>query len=242
MIVDKKILQPLVDDTAQTTTTDTENTEEEKYTVNCLCDVYKALKSILSTLLVDDTNPGSEKLFKTIKMDNGQLARIKGKKLNEEYGIGFPAAFIHFINVRYLVSQSRIGEGRATVRIHYVLNDLNNSDDEIELKGYKIFQQINDAIQSQKGSYPALTQRFQLQYFDQPDSMDDGLQPFWIDYEVWFTEYSASRYRHYVTRYLVVPPFTNHSDQKPENNVDKHEDHKEPTYDEVSGFVDKIDS
>ena len=42
--------------------------------------------------------------------------------------IAFPAIFIRFVNVRYLVQQQRIGEGRATMRIRFILNTLNHTD------------------------------------------------------------------------------------------------------------------
>jgi hypothetical protein len=124
------------------------------------------------------------------------------------------------------------------MRIQYVLNRLNNSDAEYELEGYEIFQRINAAINSRKNEFPALLERFQLQYFDQPESFDDGVQPYWIDYEVWFSDYSGYRYKDYVDRYVVMPPFTNHSDQEKEFNTENHEDHKKPTFEEVVGFDD----
>lgn len=212
-------------------------TEEEAYEINALCDVYSAVKEILGTIKVDPNDPNSEPYFKTIKINNGQLSRIKNDKWNREYALAFPAAFIHFIDVRYLVQQSRIGEGRAFLRLQYVLNRLNNSDEEFEMEGYRLFQRINAALQSQKQNYPALTERFQLSYFDQPESFDDGLQPYWIDYEVWFKDYSGYRYKDYVDTYVVVPPFTNHSDQKPESNPNHHPDHDRPNIDDAVNII-----
>jgi hypothetical protein len=215
-------------------------TLEEAIATNALCEVFKAVKTILSEMHVDEDDETSPLLFKTIKLNNGQLSRIKHDKWNREYALAFPAVFLHFINVRYLVSQSRIGEGRATLRIQYVLNTLNNSDDDVELEGYRLFQRINDHINRFKNGYPALLERFQLTYFDQPESFDDGLQPYWIDYEVWFREYSDYRYRDWVDRYIVIPPFTNHSDQLPENNCDNHEDHDEPKFEDVARFEENL--
>lgn len=212
------------------------STEEIEYSENALCNVIIAVKDVLSKLREDENDPESLPLFRTITVDNGQLRRIKNSKANEEYGIVFPAIFMHFINVRYLVQQSRIGEGRATLRIRYVLNRLNNSDPEHELEGFRMFQRINVALQDAKNTYAALNERFQLEYFDQPESFDDGLQQYWIDYEVWFRETSAYKYRNYVDRYLVIPPFTNHSDQKPENNTNNHDNHDSPKYEDASGF------
>lgn len=210
--------------------------EQELYTTNALCEVYRAVKNILGDLKLNENDPDSPPLFRTIKLNNGQLSRLKNNKWNKEYAIAFPAVFLHFINVYYLVQQSRIGEGRATMRIQYVLNRLNNSDADHELEGYELFQRINAAIQDRKHEFPALTERFQLTYFDQPESFDDGLQPFWIDYEVWFSEYSSYRYKNYVDRYIVAPPFTNHSDQNQECNTDGHDNHKSPTIEDAAGF------
>ena len=122
------------------------------------------------------------------------------------------------------------------MRIRFVLNDLNNSDDEVETHGFRIFNQINVAIQDAKSVEPALNERCNLTYFDMPESLDNGLQPYWIDYEVWFRTSSANMYRNWVDRYIVVPPFTNHSDQLPSSNTDKHDNHPDPTYDEATGI------
>lgn len=240
MIVDKyKPLEQEETQAIQQTVTDSPITQEkEVYTTNALCEVYKAVKNILGDLKLDDRDPNSPPLFRTIKLNNGQLSRLKNNKWNKEYALAFPAVFLHFIDVRYLVQQSRIGEGRATMRIQYVLNRLNNSDAEYELEGYELFQKINAAIQERKNEFPALTERFQLAYFDQPETFDDGLQPFWIDYEVWFSEYSSYRYKNYVDRYIVAPPFTNHSDQDKGCNPDAHDNHKTPVIEDVAGFSD----
>lgn len=238
MIVDKykPLEQEDVQAIQQTVNDSPISQEQELYTTNALCEVYRAVKNILGDLKLNENDPDSPPLFRTIKLNNGQLSRLKNNKWNKEYAIAFPAVFLHFINVYYLVQQSRIGEGRATMRIQYVLNRLNNSDADHELEGYELFQRINAAIQDRKHEFPALTERFQLTYFDQPESFDDGLQPFWIDYEVWFSEYSSYRYKNYVDRYIVAPPFTNHSDQNQECNTDGHDNHKSPTIEDAAGF------
>lgn len=210
--------------------------EQEFASMNPLAEAYKAVRAILADLKADENDPKSAPLFRTIKFDNGQLSRIKNNTHNLEAGLAFPAVFIHFIDVYYNVGQSRIGEGKGTMRIHYVLNTLNNSDDEVELEGLRVYNRIVMAIESRKAEFPALVTRFQLAYWDQPLTFDDALQPYWIDYNIWFNDYSGYRYRNYVERNIVIPPFTNHSDQDPSSNPDGHEDHKEPTYDEVSGY------
>lgn len=215
-------------------------TLEEAYTANAMEEAYKAVRKILEGIRVDENNPDSPRLFRTIKLDNGQLARIKNSKHNEEYALAFPAVLIHFINVYYNIGQSRIGEGKGVMRIHYILNTLNNSDDEIELQGFNIYQRINSAIQAHKNEFPALINRFQLKYWDQPLSFDDGLQPYWIDYEIWFNDYTAYRYKDYEDRFIVTPPYTNHSDQLEENNTEHHSDHRDLDYDDVSGYETEL--
>ncbi len=211
-------------------------TEVVETQMNPLIAAYNAVREILLTIREDENDPDSPPYFKTIKFDNGQLARVKGSKRNLEYPIVFPAVFIHFIDVNYNVGQSNIAEGKGSMRIHYVLNRLNNSDDVVETEVLEVFSRINTAIQDQKAKYPALSKRFQLAYWDQPLSFDDGLQPCWIEYDIHFNDYSAYTQRNYVERYVVIPPFTDHSDQLEEHR-NGHEDHNEPLYEDLPGFV-----
>lgn len=210
--------------------------EEEMVKTNAIAEAYKAVRKILESIPSDPDDPNSPPLFKTIKMDNGQLSRVKLDKWNQEYGIAFPAVFIHFIDVYYNQGTARISEGKGVMRIHYVLNRLNNSDDgeDGELEGLMVYQRIVAAIESNKTQFPALVSRFQLQYWDQPLSFDDGLQPYWIDYQIWFSDYTAYRYKDYVDAYIVQPPFTNHSDQNEIANPDNLPDDKSVTYEESS--------
>lgn len=239
MIIDKhKIKEQANVVSVSDTPSDASTSTQEVYTSNAMTEAYLAVRTILSELLLDENNPDKGPLFRTIKLDNGQLSRVKKARLNEEYGIAFPAVFIHFINVYYNVGQSKIHEGKGTMRIHYVLNRLNNSDDHCESEGFEIFQRINAAIQARKADFPALVSRFQLAYWDQPLSFDDGLQPFWIDYDIWFKEFSSYRYKDYVDCYVVIPPFTDHSDQLPESNPNNHENHNSPTADDAIGLLE----
>lgn len=210
--------------------------EEEMVKTNAIAEAYKVVRKILESIPSDLDDPNSPPLFKTIKMDNGQLNRVKLDKWNQEYGIAFPAVFIHFIDVYYNQGAARISEGKGVMRIHYVLNRLNNSDDgeDGELEGLMVYQRIVAAIESNKTQFPALVSRFQLQYWDQPLSFDDGLQPYWIDYQIWFSDYTAYRYKDYVDAYIVQPPFTNHSDQNEIANPDNLPDDKSVTYEESS--------
>lgn len=240
MIVDKnKHVEPEIPDIIEEPSPSTGiTTEQELYEANPLSEIYRAVETILKPLRVDPNNPDSPPLFRTIKLNTGQLSRIKHDKHNLEYALAFPAVFVHLINVRWLVQTSRIGEGRADLRICFVLNRLNNGDDEFQTEGYDVFQRVHNAIEANKSLFAPLTERCQLTYFDQVENFDDGLQQYWITYEVWFRNYSSYRYRNYVERTLVIPPFTNHTDQLPENNLDNHENHDDPAFEDVVGFTE----
>lgn len=206
---------------------------------NPLGDIFKAVRQIIKDIKKDPNDPNSPPLFKTVKINYGQLSRIKHDKHNYETAISFPAAFINFINVRWLVQTARIGEGRAELRICFVLNRLNPEDDEFQTEGFEVFQRINHAMNQSRSSLPSFTDRMQLTFFDQVENYDDSLQQYWITYEVWFKDYTDYEYKNYVERRLVIPPFTNHSDQ--DNNdyeLLEHGNHKDPTFDEVSSFGD----
>ena len=227
MIKDKHTRQP-----AAVQPSPVENVPEE-VPDNPFVNMYMAVKRAILTVRENPDDPSSPAFFKTVAIDNGQFARIvRGE--NTEYETAFPAVFIHFINVRYLVQQQRIGEGRATMRVRFVLNTLNNTDEDRECEAFLVFQRLNMAIQDAKEREPALNERCNLTYFDMPLTTN-MLQAYWIDYEVWFRESSAWRYRNWVKRYLVMPPFTQHGDA-PGHDLQNHGHHPEPGYGEVSGF------
>lgn len=242
MIVDKHKNEQLAEEPVmpidEDVSSDAAETIEEVIDENPMVGAYKAIREILAAIPSDPNDENSEPLFKTIKLDNGQLDRIKMNTYNNEYGIAFPAVFIHYIDIYYNVGAARIAEGRGTMRIHYVLNRLNNSDDgeEGELEGFEVYRRIISAIESKKATFPSLINRFQLQYWDQPESFDDGLQPYWIDYQIWFNDYTAYRYKDYVDVYAVQPPYTNFSDQNETANPDGTPDDHTITYEATSGL------
>ena len=245
MIIDKSLLNAIpqediqtIQEQAQESQSSQPTTIEEAVTMNAMCEVYLAVRKILEGIHVDPNNDDSPLLFKTIKLDNGQLNRIKHNEHNNEYALAFPACFIHFIDMYWNVGTYRINEGKGVLRLHYVLNRLNNGDDDVEMDGFRAFSLINDAINQHKSEFPALVNRFQLQYWDQPLTFDDGVHPYWLDYQIWFYDYTSYKYKNYVDRYVVMPPFTNHTDQLEENNVDKHENHDEPTIEQAAQFSD----
>lgn len=207
--------------------------EGEPWEGNPMTDIFNATRDILKGIKRSNGEP----LFRTIKLNYGQLTRIRHDKHNYESSLAFPAAFIHLINVRWLVQTSRIGEGRGELRICYVLNRLNNGDDEYQTEGFEVFKLINQAMNDRKGDFPAFTERLQLTYWDQVENFDDGLQQYWITYEVWFKDYTSYQFKDYIDRYIVVPPFTNHSDQLPESNQDNHDNHDDPKFEDVAGFT-----
>lgn len=204
---------------------------------NALIEMYQAVKRAVLTVREKEDDPLSPSFFKTVTLDNGQFNRIVLSN-NFETEIAFPAVFIHYTNVRYLVQQQRIGEGRAVLRVRFILNTLNNQDPEAEVVPFQIFQRVNKAIQDAKNHEPALNERCQLVYFDMPTTTN-MLQAYWIDYEVWFRETSAWKYRDWVERYLVIPPFTNHGDA-PGKDTMGHGNHTKPTDKDVISFEPSI--
>lgn len=210
----------------------------EQVAQNPFVNMYQAVRRALLTLRAREDDPQSEPFFRTIALDNGQFTRIIRAR-NMEYEVAFPAVFIHFVNVRYLVQQQRIGEGRATMRVRFILNTLNNADPARECDPFVVFQRVNVAIQDAKDREPALNERCNLTFFDMPTTTN-MLQAYWVDYEVWFRESSAWRYRDWVERYLVMPPFTQHSDA-PEHDSAHHGFHASPTPEQSSGFAPAVD-
>jgi len=176
-------------------------------------------------------DPKFEPLFKTVKMDTGQYERIISEQGNTEYQYAFPAVFIRFINVRYLVDQNRTNEGRAQMRIRYILDNVNNQDDDMEIEPFEVFHRINNAIQDARDYEKSLSERCNLMYWDMPQSCEE-LQPFWIDYELYFREDESYQYRNWIRKYIIFPQFTNYSDSPHFNKPDV----TEPTWEEVSGF------
>lgn len=227
MIREKKTIEVVVEAERVSTT------EPEEISENAFVNVYQAVKRAIKTISENPNDPQSPPLFQTISLDNGQFARIVRNR-NLEFEVAFPAIFIHFINIRYLVQQQRMGEGRATMRIRFVLNALNNSDSDHECDAFLIFQRLNVAIQDAKDHEPALNERCNLVYFDMPETTN-MLQAYWADYEIWFRESSAWKYRNWVERYLVMPPFTDHLDA-PSHDITHHCCHPEANYGTASDF------
>lgn len=211
----------------------------EPVSENPFINMFAAVKRAILSIREDEDNALSPSYFKTIQIDNGQFERII-RDYNMEYEVAFPAVFIHFTNVRYLVQQQRIGEGRATMRVRFILNTLNNSDPDKECEPFLVFQRVNVAIQDAKNHEPALNERCNLMFFDMPTT-SNMLQAYWVDYEVWFRESSSWKYRNWVERYLVMPPFTDHSDA-PEHDKEGHGEHTIPTYKEVTGYVPSVET
>lgn len=239
MIVDKTSKQSSEINVSVTTTDGSNITQQELQMSNPLVEVYKAVRTILSELKEADGVQDSPSLFKTIKINTGQMNKIKHDKHNYEGEIAFPACLIHFVNVRFLVQTARLYEGKATCRIRVILNTLNVGDDEAELYGFKVLQRINLAIQSNVSKYPALHRRFQLAYLDQIENFTDGVQEYWLDYEVWFVDTSTYIYKDYQSVHITVPPFTDKRDLKLENV--KEDGRKSVKVGDISAVIDVVD-
>ncbi len=193
--------------------------DSDEETTNTIGEVFQALKRAILRLRNVDKTP----YFKTVAIDTGQVERLI-HDTNTEYETPFPACFIRFVDVHFLVSQQRIGEGRCTCRIRFLLNRLDNQDVEWETFPFYIAEKVNAVIQAAKETEPALMERCNLTYFDMPQTTN-MLQAYWLDYEVYFKISSSEKYQDWIQRQVIHAPFTNNDDagnQKP--NVDK------PTY------------
>lgn len=206
-------------------------------------DVLRAMKEILRSVTWEYGVPGSPKIFKTVQIDDGQYERIISPSGNKEETLGFPAAFIHFIEWRYLVQQSRINEGRAELRIRFILNSLNVHEDEHDMDVYYVAERIHQTIQESIEKYECLQERCQLEYVDPMESFDHGLQPCWMTYEIWFKQPNIWAQRRKIYKKVVCPPFTNHADQEKDMegvNPDNHTNLDHPkTYNEATKFINK---
>lgn len=213
----------------------------EQIEANGPIDVLNAMKEILRSVTWRYGVKDSPKIFKTVQIDDGQYERIISPKGNMEETLGFPAAFVHFIDWHYLVQRARINEGRATLRIRFILNSLNVHEDGHDVDVYYVAERINQTIQESISKYECLQERCQLEYIDPMESFDHGLQPCWMTYEVWFRQRNIWVTRNKIYKRIICPPFTNHADQDPniENvNPDKHTNLDHPKkYDEATDYV-----
>lgn len=214
----------------------------EQVGLNGPIEILTAIKEILREVTWKYGVADSPKIFNTVQLDDGQYERIIHPEYNLEDGISFPAAFIHFINWRYLTQQSRFNEGRATLRIRFILNDLNPHEEDFEMRVLLVAERINQAIQENKSKYSCLQERCNLQYIDPMESFDRSLQPCWMTFDVWFKQENVWVKRNKIYKKLVFPPFTNHSDQTAETQAecDHSNIHHNASYDEVSGYIKNI--
>lgn len=208
-------------------------------------DILSAMKEILRSVTWEYGVEGSPKIFHTVQIDDGQYNRVISPNGNMEETMGFPAAFVHFIDWRYLVQQSRINEGRAQLRIKFVLNSLNIHEDEHDMDVYYVAERIHQTIQENIEKYECLQERCQLQYIDPMESFDRSLQPCWMTYEVWFKQSNIWLERRKIYKKFVCPPFTNHADQNTADqtvNPDGHTnlDHPKP-YDGATQYTDETE-
>ena len=248
MIVDKKNNKVISGNKTSAVSSPTEKPKEQpekplQVESNGPMDVLKAMKEILRSVTWEYGVPGSPKIFATVQIDDGQYERIISPSGNKEETLGFPAAFVHFINWRYLVQQSRINEGRAELRIRFILNSLNVHEDGHDMDVYYVAERIHQTIQESISEYECLQERCQLEYVDPMESFDHSLQPCWMTYEIWFKQRNIWVTRNKIYKKFVCPPFTNHADQDPTIegvNPDEHNNLDHPrTYNEATDFITK---
>lgn len=249
MIIDKKNNQVISGNTKSVITDNTEDKEEqiiekpEQTEANGCTDVLHAIMDILKEVTWEYGVANSPKIFKTVQYSDGQYERLsKRNTANLEEGIALPAAFVHFINVNWLTSAQRFNDGRATLRIRFLLNRLDTHNPEHDMDVYYVAERIHQTITELKGNYECLQKRCNLTYVDPMESFDNGIQPCWMTYDIWFTTVSIWVTRRKVLRKIVFPPFTNHADQDPSDpttNIHDHTNLSHPTtYDEATKLED----
>lgn len=247
MIIDKQSGKVISDNKkgvlAKPDTSEYEVKEESvQVEANGPMDVLNAMKEILRKVTWEYGVEGSPAIFKTVQVDDGQYERIISPTGNMEETMGFPAAFVHFINWYYLTQQAKINEGRATLRIRFILNSLNVHEEGHDLDVYYVAERIHQTIQENVPNYPCLQERCRLDYIDPMESFSKGLQPCWMTYEIWFKQRNIWNTRNVVYKKFVYPPFANHSDQDPSvegANPDGHTNFDHPAaYDDASKFSD----
>ena len=246
MIVDKKSKQVISDNTESVIVTENKATEEppvakpEQIETNGPIDVLKSIMEILEQVTWEYGVPNSPKIFKTVQYDTGQYERIVRKSGNTEETLLFPAAFVHFIDVNWITSAQRFNDGRAVLRIRFMLNRLDTHNKEHEMDVYYVAERIHQTITELRGNYECLTKKCDLTYVDPLESFDNGLQPCWLTYDIWFTTVNIWVTRNKVLRKLVFPPFTNHSDQDqsdPSTNIHDHTNLSHTTtYEDMTKF------
>lgn len=204
-------------------------------------EVLRAMKEILRSVTWEYGVKNSPLIFKTVQIDDGQYERIISPYGNMEETLGFPAAFVHFIDWHYLVQQSRINEGRASLRIRFILNSLNVHEDGHDMDVYYVAERIHQTIQESISKYECLQERCRLSYINPMESFDHGLQPCWMTYEIWFKQPNVWISRNKIYKKFVCPPFTNHADQDPKiEDINPHDhnnlDHPR-RYDEATDYT-----
>lgn len=248
MLVDKKKKTVVSGNTESASVQKTEVAKPsipKKLTYNAVMEVMEAIKEILRKVRWEYGVDDSPLIFKTVQRDTGQYQRIVMKEHNKEFTLGFPAAFYHLINWRYLTSAKRINEGRAELRIKFILNRLNPQDDFHDMDVEYVAERIHETIQEEAPNYPCLQERCQLEYVDPMESFDNSLQPCWMTYEIWFKSNNIWYDRNRIQKYVVTPPFTNHSDQDPDivgiNSHDHDNSDHQIKWEEATGYKPSVD-
>lgn len=251
MIIDKKNKQVLSGNT-ENTVVDKNNIsadeeiidKPEQIEANGPIDVLHSIMAMLKEVTWEYGVANSPKVFKTVQYDDGQYERLsKRSSANLEEAIALPAAFVHFIDVNWLTSAQRFNDGRATLRIRFLLNRLDPHNSEHDTDVYYVAERIHQTITELKGNYECLSKRCNLTYVDPMESFDNGIQPCWMTYSIWFTTTNIWITRKKVLRKIVFPPFANHADQDqsdPTTNIHGHTNLSHPTtYDEAAKYNDE---
>lgn len=241
MIVDKNSGNILSDGQTSVPSETIERKEIAQMPQNGMIDVFKAVKQILREIRWEYGNPESPLIFKTVQRNDGQFERIIKKDVNKEDTLAFPAIFLHFVDIHWLKPNGRVREGRAELRIKFVMNRLNVHDsDDTETEIDYVAQRIKQDLEEKRYNYECLSERLSLDYYDPMETFDKSLQACWMSWDIWFRETSVWVTRNKIRKHIVMPPFVNHADQDPtiENiNPHNHDNLDHPVrYDEATSI------
>lgn len=246
MLVDKKNKKVISDNSESVIGAENNKVIEEpvdkpeQIEANGPTEVLNSIITILKEVTWEYGVPNSPKIFKTVRYDNGQYERTIRTKGNTEETTSFPAAFVHFIDVNWITSAQRFNDGRAQLRIRFMLNRLDTNNPEHAADVYYVAERIHQTILEKKSQYECLNKRCNLTYVDPLESFNNGLQPCWMTYEIWFTTVSVWISRRKTLRKVVFPPFANHADQDPKDpdaNIHGHTNLSHSTkYDDATKF------
>ena len=178
-------------------------------------EAYLALKEELEKIL----DAGGKKFFKTVAVESGQMAKIRGQQ-NTEGVVNFPAIFIKYENILHDPKQRGLTIGNATVRVKIVMHEVVHD----ELAIFDVVGTVNKAIILGKETHESIVTI--EKYLDEQPEFYDNILEWNAYYKLTFQDTSGDIYQDYVNANdpqvnpeapVLYPNFVNEADLgKPE--------------------------